>query len=125
MTMPHERTRSLGWGAELLDTLARDLEVPEATRVLATSLRQTHPDAVMLRSHLAGGTNGLPAPWISAIQHAFKLFNASWTGNHGSPSTRHELRAVLRHYPDPATTALIGDDRVEIFGWLLPEDHYK
>lgn len=125
MTMPNERSRSLGWGAELLDSLAQDPEMPDEARLLAASLRRTHPDAVKLRSHLASGRNGLPAPWVSAIQSAFELFNRSWFSNQGSPNTQRELQAVLRHYPDPTTTALIGDEGIDIRGWLLPEDQYK
>jgi hypothetical protein len=125
MTMPNERCRSLRWGAELLERLEGDPVLPAAIRAQARDLRQTYPTAGQLQDHLAAGTNGLPEAWISAIQTAYLLFNALWCSDDDSPETRDELKWVMRHYPDPYTTKIMGDERVNIRDWLLHEDSYR
>lgn len=124
MTMPHERCRALRWGAQLLERLEGDPDLPESIRAQARDLRRTYPTAGQLTDHLAAGTNGLPPAWTSAIQGAYVLFNALWCSDDDSPGIRDELKWVLRHYPDPYTTALMGDPRVEIRRWLAHEDSY-
>jgi len=125
MTMPHERCRALRWGAELLERLEGDPDLPEAIRAQAGDLCRTYPTAEQLKAHLAAGTNGLPPSWTSAIQQAHRLFNTLWCSGDDPPAIRDELKWVMRHYPDPYTTALMGDERVDIRRWLVHEDSYR
>ena len=125
MTMPHERCRALRWGAQLLDRLQGDPDLPAAIRAQARDLCRTYPTAGQLKDHLAADTNGLPPAWTSAIQGASVLFNALWRSGEVSPDTRDELKWVLRHHPDPHITALMGDERIDIREWLVHEDPYR
>ena len=125
MTVPSERCRAIRWGASLLERLEGDADLPEAIRTQVQDLRRTYPTAGQLKDHLATGMNGLPPDWISAIQEAHRLFNSLWCSGDDSPDVRDELKWVLRHYPDPYTTTLMGDERVDIRGWLLHEDSYR
>lgn len=125
LTVPHERCRVIRWGASLLERLEADADLPETIRAQVRDLRRTYPTAGQLKDHLTAGTNGLPPAWIAAIQEAHRLFNALWCSGDDSPDIRDELEMVLRHYPDPFTTALMGDERVDIRGWLVHEDSYR
>ena len=125
MTVPSERCRAIRWGASLLERLEGDADLPEAIRTQVRDLRRTYPTAGQLRDHLATGTNGLPPAWTSAIQAAHRLFNALWCSGDDSPDIRDELKMVLRHYPDPYTTALMAGEGVDIRGWLVHKDAYR
>ena len=125
MTVPSERCRALRWGAKLLERLEGEPDLPEKIRSQARDLRRTYPTAGELKEHLAAGTNGLPPAWTSAIQEAHRLFNSLWFSGDDSPDIRDELKMVLRHYPDPYTAALMGDERGDIGGWLVHEDSYR
>lgn len=125
MTVPNERCRAIRWGASLLERLEADADLPEAIRTQVRDLRRTYPTAGQLKDHLAAGTNGLPPAWTAAIQEAHRLFNSLWCSGDDSQDIRDELQMVMRHYPDPYTTALMGDPRVDIRGWLVHEDSYR
>jgi hypothetical protein len=125
MTVPSERCRALRWGASLLERLEGDLDLPEAIRSRVRDLRRTYPTAGQLKAHLAAGTSGLPPAWTAAIQDTYVLFNALWCSGDDSQDIRDELHIVLRHYPDPYTTALMSDERGDIRGWLVHEDSYR
>ena len=56
---------------------------------------------------------------------AYDLFIAVQWPVVGSESTRHELTATLRHYPDPQTLDLMATSDEAIARWLLPADRYR
>ena len=125
MTVPSERCRAIRWGSKLLERLEGDPDLLETTRAQVRDLHRAYPTAGQLTDHLAAGTNGLPPAWTCAIQEAYVLFNALWCSDDDSPDTRDELKWVMRHYPDPYTTALMGDERGDIRGWLVHEESYR
>jgi len=125
MTVPHERTRAIGWGAELLATIEQDDSVPACIRAQARELAMKYPSAIAFQDWLASGKDGLPAGWAVAIGSAYRLFvDVQWPVV-GAERTRRELIATLRHFPDPWTIDLIARGSEAITGWLLPADRYR
>ena len=125
MTVPYERTRAIGWGAELLATIEQDDSVPASFRGRARELSMRYPSAPALQDWLASGEDGLPAGWAAAIGSACRLFvDVQWPVV-GAERTRRELIATVRHFPDPWTIDLIARGTDAITGWLLPADRYR
>ena len=125
MTVPHERTRAIGWGAELLATIEQDVSVPACIRARARELGMRYPSAIALQDWLASGKDGLPAGWAAAIGSAYRLFvDVQWPVV-GAEDTQRELIATLRLFPDPWTIDRIALGSEAITGWLLPADRYR
>ena len=125
MTVPHERTRAIGWGKEMLASIQEDDSVPAALRSRAREIDPGYPTALALRDWLVAGKSGLPPDWAASISSAYRLFlDVQWPVV-GSEATRRELTATLRHYPDPYTTDLMATSDEAIARWLLPADRYR
>ena len=63
MTVPHERTRVIGWGKEVLASIKADDAIPAALRARAHEIDPGYPTALALQDWLTAGKNGLPDPW--------------------------------------------------------------
>lgn len=125
MTVPHERTRAIGWGAELLATVVQDDSIPACIRAKARELGTKYPSAIAMRDWRASGNDGLHAGWAESIGSAYKLFiDIQWPVV-GAEDTRRELIATLRHFPDPWTIDRIARGGEAITGWLLPANRYR
>lgn len=125
MTVPHERTRAINWGKELLATIEKDDSIPAPLRARARELDLEYPTAPALRDWLIAGEKGLPAAWATNIASAYELFIAVQWPVVGCEETRRELIATLRHFPDPWTVERIARDNQAIAGWLLPAERYR
>lgn len=125
VTVPHERTRAIGWGKELLASIQEDDSIPAALRVRAGEIDLGYPSALALRDLLVTGKGGLPPGWAASISSAYQLFlDVQWPVV-GSETTRRELTATLRHFPDPYTIDLMATSDDAIARWLLPADRYR
>ena len=125
MTVPHERTRAIGWGKEMLSSIQEDDSIPAALRARARELDPGYPTALALRDWLAAGKTGLCSGWAASIRSAYQLFlDVQWPVV-GSETTRQELTATLRHFPDPYTVDLMATSDEPIASWLLPADRYR
>ena len=125
VTVPHERTRAIGWGKEMLTSIQEDDSIPAALRARARELDPGYPTALALRDWLVAGQAGLPSGWAASIKSAYQLFlDVQWP-TVGCETTRRELTATLRHFPDPYTTDLMATGDETIARWLLPADRYR
>ncbi|WP_141508928.1 BPSL0761 family protein [Ramlibacter sp. WS9] len=126
MTMPHERTRSLRWGHELLNLVAEDAALDAAVREQARRLLSTYPPPSEIARWLAEDLPSLPASAAVALGAAADHFSKADLANSASAETASVLLYTRRHYP------LSGDFQVWANGngrrspreWLLPEDWY-
>lgn len=125
MTMPHERSRAIGWGKEMLMGIQEDHSIPAVLRARAGAIDLGYPTALALQDLLAAGKTGLPPDWAAAINSAYQLFlDVQWPVV-GSETTRRELTATLRHFPDPWTIKCMATNDEVIARWLLPADRYR
>ena len=125
MTVPHERTRAIGWGKEMLASIQEDDSIPAALRVRAHEIDPGYPTALALRDWVVAGKNGLPPDWAASISSAHQLFRDVQWPVVGSEATRRELIWTLRHFPDPWTIDRIARSDEAIAGWLMPADRYR
>lgn len=125
MTVPHERTRAIGWGKEMLASIKADDAIPAALRARAHEIDPGYPTALALQDWLAACKTGLPPDWAASISSAYQLFlDVQWPVV-GSETTRRELTATLRHFPDPYTVDLMATSDEPIASWLLPAGRYR
>lgn len=125
MTMPHERTRAIGWGKEMLLSIQEDHCIPAVLRARAGAIDPGYPTALALQDWLAAGKTKLPPDWAESISSANQLFlDVQWPVV-GSETTRRELTATLRHFPDPWTIKCMVTSDEAIARWLLPADSYR
>ena len=103
MTMPDERLRAVGWGAELLAQIATDTALPDTMIEAARLIALTYPTLRLLEDRLLSNASGLPPAWTAAFLDARKLFDAVRMGELGSATTRKDLTYTLRHFPDRTT----------------------
>ena len=125
MTMPHERTRALRWGWDLLQSLAsEDSELTPELRVKASELLAHHPSAKDLREWGRDGSSGIgieaedvtrsdwpedltrekptSQQYVTAVSETFIFVRGlQWQSTIPlSEERRNEILYVLRHYPD-------------------------
>ena len=125
VTVPHERTRAIDWGKEMLTSIQEDDSIPAALRARAGAIDPEYPTALALQDWLAAGKIGVPQDWAESISTAYQLFlDVQWPVV-GSEATRRELTATLRHFPDSYTIDLMATSDESIASWLLPADHYR
>ena len=124
MTVPHERTRAINWGSELLHDVAADVTVPDVHRDEARALQAIYPTPEQLAELIAGDAVRLPVVWAGALLRARNLFDLLWRHRLGSVATREGCRYTLRHFPEDWMLRIQAQqDRVG--GCLLPEDFYR
>lgn len=125
MTVPHERTRAIYWGKEMLTSIQDDDSIPAALRTRAREIDPGYPTALALRDLLVAGNGRFPQDWAASLSSAYQLFlDVQWPVV-GSETTRRELTATLRHFPDPCTVDLMATSDEPIASWLLPADRYR
>jgi hypothetical protein len=107
MTMPDERTRAVRWGAELLEQIASDTELPDTMIAAAKRIVLSYPTPKALADRLRSGATGLPTEWTTALLDAIELFDEMRASALGSASTRSHLIYTLRHFPDQMTIGVM------------------
>ena len=100
MTMPHERTRSLRWGWELLGAIADDPEIEESIKQLAALIKGAYPPPELIGHLIAAESAGLPPAAAQSIAKAAGLFTMLRLKLQGTEQIRHHLRFTLRHFPE-------------------------
>ena len=99
MTTPTERLKSIGWGAELLDTLAQDETVPVGLRTRAAAAAQRYPTTSDLSLLIESNAEALPMSYAQTIEEALNVFDDFRQTKGGSEGTRRLMRYTLRHFP--------------------------
>lgn len=123
MTTPQERTRSIGWGAELLDRLQRDAAVPDDLQKLAGLAAVSYPSTAMLLELLASSSREFPPAAGRSIESARQVFEEVRNTGSGNEETRRHLMYTLRHFPlagwshDVDRSARLG----QLDDWLAPD----
>ena len=124
MTMPHERTRSLRWGFEFLSEMLLDEMIEASTRATARRLLLTYPRPNSILELIEADAPGLPQTEIEALVEASALWGRLQVSGVGSQGTRHTLKFVQRHFPEPLLSRMLGRDPAGgVRRWLLPEDY--
>lgn len=124
MTMPDERTRSLRWGFEFLGELLSDETVEAPHRATAQRLLLTYPRPQEILEWIEADAPGLPPAASEALVDASDLWTHLQFSRQGTPETRHTLKFVQRHFPEPRLSQMLGAAPTNrLRGWLLPEDH--
>ena len=123
MTMPDERTRSLRWGFEFLGEMLLDETIDACLRATAQRLRLTYPRPDQILKWIQTDAPGLPQAAAEALVEASELWTRLQLSSQGTQETRHALRFVQRHFPEPWLSQLLGSaSREGLRGWLLPEE---
>ena len=124
VTVPHERTRAIYWGKEMLASIQEDNSIPAALRARAREIDSGYPTPRALREVIFVGNGGFPPDWAASLSSAYQLFlDVQWPVV-GGEATRRELTATLRHFPDPWTIQCMASSGEAIARWLLPADRY-
>lgn len=123
MTMPNERLRAIGWGAELLEALQRDQTVQQELRDEAKRVATTYPSAQLLIGLLASDAREFPTSAGQSIEDTRALFEKVQSTGTGIADTRRHLRFTMRHFPlagwaeDAGHAARLG----RLHDWLTPD----
>jgi len=124
MTMPHERTRSVRWGYELLEEMLLDETIDEAIRATARSLVATYPSPDEILNLVEANAQALPQHVSEALVKAGELWVLLRRSHQGTEATKHSLMYVERHYPEPWIAQALGKAPLHgVRSWLLPENH--
>nr|WP_181374846.1 BPSL0761 family protein [Polaromonas sp. H6N]AWD72228.1 hypothetical protein pH6NP1_p032 [Polaromonas sp. H6N] len=123
MTMPDERTRSLRWGFEFLGEMRLDETIDAGFRATAQRLQLTYPRPDQILEWIEADAPGLPQAAARALGEAGELWTRLQFSRQGTQETRHALRFVQRHFPEPGLSRLLGNaSREGLQHWLLPEE---
>jgi len=123
MTMPDERTRSLRWGFEFLGEMLADETIEDSLRAAAQRLLLTYPRPDQILEWIEADAPGLPQAAARALVEASELWTRLQFSRQGTQETRHALRFVQRHFPEPWLSQLLGNaSREGLRRWLLPEE---
>ena len=123
MTMPDERTRSLRWGFEFLGEMLLDETIDASLRAAAQHLLLTYPRPAQILDWIEADAPGLPQAATEALVEAGALWTRLQLSHQGTPETRHALRFVQRHFPEPWLSQRLGSaSREGLRRWLLPEE---
>lgn len=124
MTMPHERTRSLRWGFELLAEMLSDETIDESMRAIAHELLDKYPRPDQIRRLIETDAHALPEEAAAALVAAGRLWTRLDRSQQGTAATRHSLLYTQRHWPEDSIAKSLARGPLDgIRGWLLPEDH--
>ena len=123
MTMPDERTRSLRWGFEFLGEMLLDETIEDSLRTTAQRLLLTYPRPDQILEWIEADAPGLPQAAAEALMEASELWTRLQFSHQGTQETRHALRFVQRHFPEPWLSQLLCNASKEgLRRWLLPEE---
>jgi len=123
MTMPDERTRSLRWGFEFLGEMLLDETIDAGLRATAQRLQLTYPRPDQILEWIEADAPGLPPAAAEALVEASELWTRLQFSHQGTQETRHALRFVQRHFPEPWLSQRLGSaSREGLRRWLLPEE---
>ncbi len=126
MTMPHERTRSLRWGWELLSTLRGSSTIDGALVMRAIDVASRYPSPETVATWISQNPDRLPRSSAVAIEDARHLFLDVRGCSEAGEELQRDALFALRHYPLPgaanhaAKFGVIGG----LSAWLQPEDTY-
>jgi len=124
MTMPHERTRSIRWGFELLGEVLLDASIDVSIRNVAQHLLLTYPRPDQILQLIEADSSALPLEASEALIEAGRLWVRLRRSGQGTDATRHSLLFCERHYPETWVAAMLGEAPIDgVRSWLLPEDH--
>ena len=101
MTMSDERTRSLRWGFEFLGEMLLDETIEDSLRATAQRLRLTYPRPDQILEWIEADAPGLPQAAAEALVEAGEMWTRLQFSSQGTQETRHALRSVQRHFPEP------------------------
>ena len=126
MTMPHERTRALRWGHEVLLEISGDALIDDKERGRAAELLRTFPSPAMVLEWIEAGVACIPADAAAAIEGTGSLLRSIRISESCSEHLRRSLTFALRHFPAPESTGrwIHSLSAFTIRDWLLPEDFY-
>ena len=126
MTMPHERTRSLRWGGEVLQEICDDASVNESERARAAELLQNYPTPVTVSHWIQSDVYCIPLEAARAIEGTGELLRFILPSPACSAPLRRSVLFALRHFPQSGTADHWSrtDQRFSITQWLLPENLY-
>ena len=123
MTMPDERTRSLRWGFEFLGEMLSDETIEDSIRASAQRLLLTYPRPAQIFEWIEADAPGLPQAATEALVDASALWTRLQLSSQGTQETRHTLKFVQRHFPEPWLSQMLGVAPIDgLRSWLLPED---
>ena len=124
MTMPHERTRSLRWGFELLHEMLLDESIDIAIRDAAQRLLLTYPRPDQISQLIEANASALPREASYALVNAGALWVRLRRSGQGTAVTRRSLLFCERHFPEPWVVGMLGKASIDgVRSWLLTEDH--
>ena len=126
MTMPHERTRALRWGHEVLLEICDDASIAETERGRAAELLRIYPSPDIVLGWIEADVTCISAEAAAAIEAAGALLRAIRISEFCGGQLRRSLTFALRHFPEPESTGRWAHSlsAFTIRDWLLPEDIY-
>lgn len=126
MTMPHERTRALRWGHEVLPEICGDSSVLGSVKARAAELMGAYPGPDVVLQWIHEEVACIPVEAAVAIEEAVNLFHSIWRSENCPAQLREALTFTLRHFPQAgeARRWARGSCKLTIRGWILPEDTY-
>lgn len=100
MTMPDERRRNIGWGPEALEKVAACTALSESLRAHARDLALVHPSVDQILA-LDGAGQADAVSMLRLLRAAREVMEEAMAALRGIDDRLwHELRTVLRHYPE-------------------------
>ena len=126
MTMPHERTRALRWGHEVLQEVCNDTSIADKEREKAAEILRNFPSPAMVLEWIEADVTCIPADAAAAIEAAGALLRAIRISEFCGEQLRRSVTFALRHFPEPESTRRWTHSlsAFTIRDWLLPEDTY-
>ena len=124
MKMPHERTRSLRWGFEFVGEMLSDETIDESIRATAQRLLLTYPRPEQILGLIEADGASLSMTLAQALVDANELWTRLQVSGQGNEGSRHTLKFVQRHFPEPWLSEMLGRAPADgLRRWLLPEDY--
>lgn len=126
MTMPHERTRSLRWGGEVLQEICDDASVNENERARAAELLRNYPTPVTVSHWIQSDVYCISLEAARAIEGTGELLRFILPSPACSAPLRRSVLFALRHFPQAGEARRWAREscKLTIRGWILPEDTY-
>lgn len=124
MTMPHERTRALRWGHEVLQEICDDALIADKERGGAAELLRTYASPARVLESIEADVTCIPADAAAAIERTGSLLRSIRISESCDEQVRRSLTYALRHFPEPESAGrwTHSSSACTIKDWLLPED---